>query len=254
MFGFSDPPRIKIKKHLPPSAHPAFDVAERYACAHLADLDRLTQEYALGVVLSVWVRNNFTDGQFTMNDWDYRYINNLGSNCMRCVDNTAMSVVDRVLQQFAENSTYFSNPPTPRYMFEQFQRLFVLIPRWNNEKCAEVSSRDLFHEYTFILTYFSMTCQSVGMPSDDVSEFSLPTAQEIVTELGVSIEEIEQYGAICESLISRSGMYCGDAAKDYYDYMIDDDNRILIDKFSFVTVVCSACSGVVGALMRDGLF
>ena len=102
MFGLFDSPWKNIGKRLPESAHFAFSTASSYASVQLNELDKKKKEYALGVVLSVWAFNNCAAGEFELSEYDLRYIQNLGGNCSRVLDEHSMSVVYKVLDDMFE--------------------------------------------------------------------------------------------------------------------------------------------------------
>jgi hypothetical protein len=103
MFGLFDPPPTKIRKRIPVALHNEFDQLHAVVLLHpvLAGLTGPKKEMVAGIALSVWACNNAMARRFDLRDFDYRFIQNLASNCERFLGPDA-SVIGLVLNQLIE--------------------------------------------------------------------------------------------------------------------------------------------------------
>ena len=89
VLGLFDKPVDKIRKRLPVHAFRDLDDLLSGAMQDERVFDRSGNgvHLALGVVASVWACNSAAVGHFSLNEKDFRFIQNLGANCYRFLGN-----------------------------------------------------------------------------------------------------------------------------------------------------------------------
>jgi hypothetical protein len=104
MFGLFDPPNVVIRKRLPRSAHLMFDLIESAAATELSHVKLTRQSYMLGAIMSVWACNNCTAGHIMLSDFNFRYVQNLGTSCFTRLSESEQHMVAEILDSLKEKS------------------------------------------------------------------------------------------------------------------------------------------------------
>lgn len=149
---------------------------------------------------------------------------------------------------------FFKKKPDAEYMLGHFLRGLDLLTKFTLEKEGKCNTTDIFHEYVFMLTYYTVAASNLTtMPQDEIEKFVGTATLEIQNRIkNFNLQSFEKNANDCADLLKKSDLYFDQAAREYYTKNIATDDAADISMENFTVIVNSASAGLLTLLTRDG--
>lgn len=149
---------------------------------------------------------------------------------------------------------FWKKSATPDYLFGHFQRFLEVVNKHAIGANGAVSTRDVLHQYAFIMTYFTATANNVlRMQTREVEIFVAASVNEIFKRIpGIDDNILGHFTNSCADCLRKAELNFGMAAMEYYDTVVANDPLHAIQKDDYVKLVSSASAGLIMLLQRDG--
>lgn len=168
MFGLFDKPAEKIRKHLPVQAHKEFD--EFHALVDsISEIHYLQPEHrrhlSIGFILSVWACNAALAGRFSLAQYNYSYVQNMGINCHRMLGTgagMAQLVLDALIAKGAIPNKGTDDTTTPK----RLEEMKVAVSNYGNA----IGDPRLGRAMADTLEEMTSSCPTCGGPTWNEAE------------------------------------------------------------------------------------